>query len=102
MHPPKFLYSHTLSLWPDCYLEMHCHRCEQRSAVIQVKGLLRWYGNRTFAEILSRLRCQFCRRRPSAVSLISERGEDASTTQPARWTLPLVCDKDKAVWEHAP
>src|SRR5208283_5172289 len=25
------------------------------------------YGNLTFAEILSRLRCQICRRRPSAV-----------------------------------
>jgi hypothetical protein len=95
MHPPRFLYSHRLSDWQECCLQMHCRLCEQRSAVMQVKGLMRWYGNRTFAEILSRLRCQFCRRRPSAVFLKTIRSADSNAAQGDQWTLDLVRADEK-------
>ena len=90
MHPPRFLQSHMLSDWPECFLEIRCRWCEQRSMTIAVKGLMRWYGNKTFAEILSRLRCKFCRRRPSAVFLSTMRPGDPAATQRGQWTIVLV------------
>ena len=63
--------------------------------VMQVKGLMRWYGNKTFAEILSRLRCQFCGRRPSAVLLSAMRPGDEGAAQAGQWTLVLVREGDK-------
>lgn len=69
MHPPKFLPDHRLSDWPECVLEIRCRICGGRSASCAVKGLIRWYGDRTFAEVLARLRCKYCRKKPAPVYL---------------------------------
>lgn len=88
----KFSYSHRLSVWRDYRLEMHCCRCEQRSTSIEVRGLIRWHGDRTFAEILSRLRCMFCRQRPTFVSLCSLAAGDTGVKHGAIWSLVLTPD----------
>jgi len=86
----KFSYHHRLSVWRDYRLEMHCCRCEQRSTSVEVKGLIRWHGDRTFAEILPRLRCMFCRQRPTFVSLCSLTTNDATVKHGGVWSLHLT------------
>ncbi len=88
----KFSYRHRLSVLRDYRLEMHCCRCEQRSTSIEVRGLIRWHGNRTFAEILSRLRCMFCRQRPTFISLCSATMSDTTAKQGASWSLVLTVE----------
>ncbi len=89
MHPPRFLQSHLLSDWPECFLEMRCRWCHERRMAVAVKGLMRWHGNKTFAEVLARLRCKFCRRTPASVRLLASKpsGEDSAATG---WTLELT------------
>ena len=57
---------------------------------IAVKGLLRWYGNRTFAEVLSRLRCKYCRRSPAAVYLHAAQNSAAGGKPAAHWTFEIL------------
>jgi len=59
------------------------------------------YGNLTFAEILSRLRCQICRRRPSAVSLSELHPGDPGAMQGGQWTLVLVREGDKMPYKES-
>lgn len=92
MHPPRFLQSHMLSDWPECFLEMRCRWCHQRSMTVAVKGLMRWYGNKTFAEVLSRLRCKFCRRTPASVCLLASKRSGADSAAPD-WALELQVPK---------
>jgi hypothetical protein len=89
MHPPRFLRSQRLSDWPECFLEIACPLCEQRSFTIAVKGLLRWYGDRAFAEVLARLRCKFCRRKPGSVLLHASYGRENGGQQTSDWTLTI-------------
>lgn len=88
----KFSYNHRLSVWRDYRLEMHCCRCEQRTTSIEVKGLIRCHGDRTFAEILSRLRCMFCRQRPTFVSLCSMTAGDTAVKHGGGWSLILTAE----------
>jgi hypothetical protein len=90
MHPPPFLVSHMLSAWAECSLEIYCERCERRRMTIAVKGLTSWYGNRTFAEVLSRLRCKYCRRSPAAVYLYASQAIAADEEPAAHWTLEII------------
>jgi len=92
MHPPRFLRTHLLSQWPECSLEIGCRRCETRTMTIAVKGLMRWYGNRSFADILDRLRCKYCRRRPTTVRLHAMRGNDAVSDALTSWSLQIVSE----------
>jgi hypothetical protein len=57
MHPPRFLPSHRLLDWPDCFLEHHC--C-QGKIVYPIRLLVSERGNPTFAETLVRMRCNKC------------------------------------------
>lgn len=90
MHPPRFLQSQLLSDWPDCFLEIGCARCEERSFTIAVKGLRRWYGNLTFAELVSRLRCKYCGRKPGSVQLLASYSRYAGEKPAPDWTLTIV------------
>jgi hypothetical protein len=90
MHPPTFLLSHKLSTWPECFLEIRCERCEQRRLTIAVKGLMRWYGDRTFREIISRLRCKYCRRRPAVIHLQAFQKIVADGDPAVTWSLEIV------------
>jgi hypothetical protein len=69
MHPPPFRLEHRLSDWPDCRQELNCCR---GLAVLPVRMLIRDRGDRTFAEILPRLRCSTCGRPPAQVNLCAE------------------------------
>lgn len=90
MHPPQFLLSQLLSDWPDCILEMRCVRCNGRSMTCAVKGLMRWYGNCSFAVLLSRLKCKFCRRAPSPVYLCASPHRVFSDGPTPDWSIEIV------------
>jgi hypothetical protein len=90
MPPAKFSRHHRLSVWRDYRLHMHCCRCEQRSTHIEVAGLIRWHGDKTFTELLPRLRCMFCKQRPTFLSLAPNIVRDAGETQGATWNLVLM------------
>lgn len=89
---PTFSYNHRLSVWRDYRLQLHCCRCEQRSTSIAVAGLIRWHGDQTFAEILSRLRCMFCRQRPTFISLVSMAASDTVTKHGGGWSITLTAE----------
>lgn len=91
MAPAKFSHNHRLSVWRDYRLQMHCCRCEQRSTHIDVAGLIRWHGDKTFAEILPRLRCMFCKQRTTFLSLVAVTQRDAGDMQGSTWSLLLAC-----------
>lgn len=90
MHPPAFLMSHMLSDWQECFLEVKCERCMGRSSLSSVKGLMRWHGNASFGEVLNRLRCKFCRRKPTFVYLCASRFRTAYKESPAGWAIELL------------
>ena len=62
VHPPVFLFSHRLSDWPHCTLELRCMACRGRSTMPSIHLVMRRVGNPSFAELLPRLRCEQCRR----------------------------------------
>lgn len=88
----NFSYRHRLSVWRDYRLEMHCCRCEQRTTGMEVAGLIRFYGDKTFAEIIRRLRCMFCKQRPTFIALCSMATSDAGEKHGARWSLILTAE----------
>jgi hypothetical protein len=92
MHPPKFLRTHLLSQWPECSLEIGCRRCETRTMTIAVKGLMRWYGNRSFADILDRLRCKYRRRRATTVRLHAARADEVAPNALTSWCLQIISE----------
>jgi len=51
---------------------------------------MRWHGDKTFAELLPRLSCMFCRQRPTFLSLAPNIVRDAGDTQGATWSLVLM------------
>jgi hypothetical protein len=90
MHPPRFLLSHFLSDWPECFLEFRCERCGERSSTIAVKGLQRWYGNLPFADLLARLRCKYCRKKPTSVYLCASQHRTARMGPSPDWAIELT------------
>jgi hypothetical protein len=89
---PTFSYRHRLSVWRDYRLKMHCCRCEQRSTSIEVAGLIRWHGDKTFAEIVRRLRCMFCRQRPTFLSLVPMSASDTAMKHGGSWSIMLTVE----------
>jgi hypothetical protein len=67
VHPPPFRRQQRLSDWSDCRLELHCCRGQ---SVIPVRLLIRDHGDRTFIEVLAKLRCRQCRKPPGAIELV--------------------------------
>ncbi len=92
MPPAKFSRHHRLSVWRDYRLHMHCCRCEERTTYIEVAGLIRWHGDKTFTEILRRLRCMHCKGRPTFIFLGTNIVRDAGETQGAIRGLVLMTD----------
>jgi hypothetical protein len=90
MPAQKFSYNHRLSVWRDYRLEMHCCRCDQRTTGMEVAALIRWHGDKTFEEIVRRLCCGFCRRRPTFLALTSNASSTAAEKHGARWCLILT------------
>jgi hypothetical protein len=61
---PAYRHSHYLSDWPNRGVEVIC--CKG-TTMIPVKMLLRDHGDRTFQDLLARLRCSRCRGWPKRV-----------------------------------
>jgi hypothetical protein len=54
---------------------------------------MRWHGDHTFAEIVTRLRCKYCRKKPASVHLwasYQRSGEDVSAQDWSIQILPAV------------
>ena len=86
MHPPPFRLAHHLSDWPDCNLELHC--C-QGTTILPLRLLATKRGDRSFAEILPRLRCKRCNRPPAPVYLCAGHREH-NNGAPADWAIELL------------
>jgi hypothetical protein len=86
VHPPPFRLAQRLSDWPACNLELNC--CGGKT-VYPLRLLAQQQGNRTFAEILSRLRCRRCRQPPAPVYLCAGHREH-NFGAPPNWAIELV------------
>ena len=88
MHPPPFRPDHRLSDWLDCSLEL-C-RCKD-TTVYPVRLLVAQHGNRTFEQVLSRLRCQRCGKKPAPVYLCAGSRRHSGGAA-ADWAIELVAE----------
>ena len=87
MHPPPFRLDHPqLSNWPGCSLELHC--CKG-IVLYPIRVLLAQRGDRSFAAVLSSLRCRRCGQRPAPVYLCAGHRERLDGA-PADWAIELV------------
>jgi hypothetical protein len=86
VHPPPFPLGQRLSDWPDCRLELHCCRGQ---SVLPVRLMLRDHSDRTFAQVLAKLRCQKCHRPPAPVYLCAGHREFSSLNR-AKATIARV------------
>jgi hypothetical protein len=62
------------------------------NTTIQVAGLIRWHGDKTSAEIVRRLRCMFCRRRPTFPSLVPMSASDTAMKHGGGWSIMLTVE----------
>ena len=89
MHPPPWNQNHRLLDWPDCWLELRCV-CPHVS-LYPCKLMAKHHGNRTFAEVLGRVTCSKCRRRPFSVYLCAGAHRTKGHGGPAPdWAIQLV------------
>ena len=89
MHPPPFRRDHRLSDWPDCHLEV---RCCKGTTIYPLRLLAERHGNRTFADLLARLRCSRCGGRPAPIYLCAgqHRAGDGTIGITPDWAIELV------------
>jgi hypothetical protein len=88
MHPRCFSFEQTLSDWPACILELTC--CKG-TILMPVRLLLRKHGDRTFNDLLQRLRCEKSGRHPAPIYLCAShfrRGSSLGAT--ADWAVELI------------
>jgi hypothetical protein len=95
MHPPVFRRDHRLRDWPGCWLELRSPRC-RNTVVAATKMLMSRHGNRTFDEVLGRLRCQKCRVPPAPVFLCATPHRNGGHGgPPPDWAIELVPPSSK-------
>ena len=51
---------------------------------------MRWCGDRPFADLLTRLKCKFCRHKPSQVYLLASSCQTNRVDSHPGWALKLV------------
>ena len=90
MHPPDFRPSQRLSDWPDCTLELSCQPCGGRSSHPPVKLLRAELGDRTFEEVLAKLRCTHGHRKPAPVYLVAGHHRTACGGPAPDWAIELA------------
>lgn len=89
MHPPPWNPNHRLLDWPDCSLDLACS-CGS-SVMYPCKLLASRHGNRTFAEVLPRLKCKRCHIVPPEIFLVGGYHRQFGSGGPSPdWSLPLV------------
>lgn len=86
MHPPEFRRDQHLSDWPACHLEL---RCCKGVTLYPMRLLTINWGDRTFEEVLTRLRCKRCGAKPAPVYLRAGHREHCWGAPPD-WAIELV------------
>ena len=86
-HPPPFHPDHRMLDWPECRIELRCV-CGAVT-LYPTKLLAARYGNRTFGEVLGRVKCQTCRNRPVGAWLCAgHRSRNGGA--PPDWSIELI------------
>ena len=67
--PPAWNQNQRLLEWPECTLDLSC-TCGFSSGY-PCKLLAARHGNRTFADLLPRLKCRVCRSAPAEIFLVA-------------------------------
>ena len=88
LHPPAFLLTQRLLDWPQCRIEMNCGSCGS-TVLVPTKLLAERHGNRTFAEVLGRVKCGRCKTPPESVYLCAGHRTQHGGP-PADWAIELL------------
>jgi hypothetical protein len=88
MHPPRWYPQHRLMDWPDCNLDLQCS-CGAGTTTYPCKLLASRHGNRTFADVLPRLRCKRCGQAPREIYLVAGFQREIAPGPDPDWSLPL-------------
>ncbi len=90
VHPPMFSRVHTLSDWPDCWLEVRCLNCSQMT-MVPVQLLRERHGDRhSFKAVVAALRCKSCGSRPAPVFLVAGHDHKGGGSREPDWAIKLV------------
>ena len=86
-HPPRFWPEQRMLDWPECRIELRCG-CGVVT-LYPTKLLAARHGNRSFGEVLGRVRCKECKGRPVAAWLCAgHRSRNGGA--PADWAIELI------------
>ncbi len=88
LHPPAFQPSQRLLNWPECRLEMRCSSCKS-TVLFPTKLIAQRHGNLSFSEVLGRIKCSRCGKRPETVYLCAGH-RSRSGGPPADWAIELL------------
>ena len=88
MHPPPFHPDHKLLNWPGCNLELRC-RCGTSSNSATWR-LAEKHGNRTFREVLAKVKCSRCGAPPVAAYLLAGFHRTHCSGAPPDWAIELI------------
>jgi hypothetical protein len=89
MHPPPFRISQRLLDWPDCWIELRCI-CPNVS-VYPCKLMAKRHGNRTFGDVIGRVKCGKCSRRPFSIYLCASAHRIKANGGPSPdWSIQLL------------
>jgi ribosomal protein S27E len=90
MHPPSFYGSNLLTDWPNCFIEVHCGPCRNRTCVYPVKLLISRFGNQRILDVLTRFKCKDCGEPPAPIYLCASHHRQGGTGGPRPdWALEL-------------
>ena len=89
-HSPQFRKDHRLSDWPNCNLELRCEGGCGRTVIPPLTLLLRELGDTTFAEMLPKLRCRQCRRKPAPIFLCASFHRSHCGGPAPDWAIEIV------------
>ena len=89
MHPPLFRIQQLLSDWPDCWLELSCSSCG-RKAIYPVGMMHKQFGDRSFEQLMPRLKCKGCGASPAPVYLGARHPRGHGGGPPPDWAVLLV------------
>ncbi len=88
MHPPPWNQNHRFLDWPECCLDLRC-ACGW-SVSYACKLIASRHGNRTFAQVLPRLKCSRCHKSPADIHLVASHHRTLGNGGPEPdWSLPL-------------
>jgi phage FluMu protein Com len=99
LRPPPFRLNHRLSDWAECWLEMKCPKCNGRQSISPIKLIIAKHGERTFLDLIRKLRCSVCGELAAPVYLCASASRTGGHGgAPPNWAIEIVPENGRITW----